>query len=81
MGYDRDLSFVYFGPTKIVFGAGTSRDVDIEMAGLGCRKALVVTDPGVMKAGLVEGVREALGGAVRRRLERRAPGYGDRRRE
>ncbi|MEK6535399.1 MAG: iron-containing alcohol dehydrogenase [Thermodesulfobacteriota bacterium] len=61
MGYDRDLSFVYFGPTKIVFGAGTSRDVDIEMAGLGCRKALVVTDPGVMKAGLVEGVREALG--------------------
>ncbi len=61
MGYDRDLSFVYFGPTKIVFGAGTARDVDMEMAGLGCRRALVVTDPGVMKAGLVEGVRKALG--------------------
>lgn len=61
MGYDRDLSFVYFGPTKIVFGAGTSRDVDMEMAGLGCRRALVVTDPGVMKAGLVDGVLKALG--------------------
>lgn len=61
MAYDRDLSFVYFGPTKIVFGVGAARDVDMEMAGLGCRRALLVTDPGVMKAGLVEGVREALG--------------------
>ena len=61
MAYDRDLSFVYFGPTKIVFGAGTARDVEMEMAGLGCRRALVVTDPGVMKAGLVEGVLKALG--------------------
>ena len=26
MAYDRELSFVYFGPTKIVFGAGTARD-------------------------------------------------------
>jgi alcohol dehydrogenase class IV len=33
----------------------------MEMAGLGCRRALVVTDPGVMKAGLVEGVLKALG--------------------
>ena len=61
MAYDQDLSFVYFGPTKIVFGAGASRDVELEMTGLGCGRALVVTDPGVMKAGLVEGVREALG--------------------
>ena len=61
MAYDRDLSFVYFGPTKVVFGAGTARDCEVEMAGLGCRRALVVTDPGVMKAGLVEGVLKALG--------------------
>jgi len=61
MAYDRDLSFVYFGPTKVVFGARTARDCGVEMAGLGCRRALVVTDPGVMKAGLVEGVRKALG--------------------
>jgi alcohol dehydrogenase class IV len=62
MAYDRDLSFVYFGPTKVVFGVGTARDVETEMAGLGCGRALVVTDPGVRKAGLVEGVLKALGG-------------------
>jgi len=61
MAYDRELSFVYFGPTKVVFGAGTARDCEVEMGGLGCRRALVVTDPGVMKAGLVEGVLKALG--------------------
>jgi len=61
MAYDQDLAFVYFGPTKIVFGAGAARDVGMEMTGLGCGRALVVTDPGVMKAGLVEGVLKALG--------------------
>ena len=61
MAYDRDLSFVYFGPTKVVFGVGTARDCGVEMAGLGCSRALVVTDPGVMQAGLVEGVLKALG--------------------
>ncbi len=61
MAYDRDLSFVYFGPTKVVFGAGSAGDCEMEMSGLGCCRALVVTDPGVMKAGLVEGVLKALG--------------------
>jgi aldehyde dehydrogenase (NAD+) len=61
MAYDQDLAFVYFGPTKIVFGIGAARDVGMEMIGLGCGRALVVTDPGVMKAGLVEGVLKALG--------------------
>ena len=61
MAYDQDLAFVYFGPTKIVFGVGRRVDVEMEMAGLGCSRALVVTDPGVMKAGLVEGVVKALG--------------------
>ena len=61
MAYDRELSFVYFGPTKVVFGAGTARDCEVEMGGLGCSRALVVSDPGVMKAGLVEGVLKALG--------------------
>jgi len=61
MAYDRDLAFVYFGPTKIVFGPGTARDAGTEMAGLGCSRALVVTDPGVTKAGLVDGILTALG--------------------
>lgn len=61
MAYDRDMSFVYFGPTKVAFGAGAARDCGMGMTGLGCGRALVVTDPGVMKAGLVEGVLKALG--------------------
>ncbi|MEW6335091.1 MAG: iron-containing alcohol dehydrogenase [Thermodesulfobacteriota bacterium] len=61
MAYDRDLSFVYYGPTKVVFGAGAARDCGVEMAGLGCRRALVMTDPGIMEAGLAEGIVKALG--------------------
>jgi len=62
MAYDSDLSFNYFGPTKIVFGVNASRDADIEMGALGCSKAVVVTDKGIIKAGLVDGITECLGG-------------------
>lgn len=62
MAYDRELAFVYCGPTRVVFGAGAAGDAAVEMAGLGCRRALVVTDPGVQGAGLVAGVCRALGG-------------------
>jgi alcohol dehydrogenase class IV len=61
MAYDRELAFVYCGPTKVVFGPGTARDAGAEMASLGCRRALVVTDPGVEGAGLVAGVLLSLG--------------------
>ena len=62
MAYDSDLSFNYFGPTKIVFGANAARDVDIEMGALGGTKAVVVTDQGIIKAGLVDGITASLGG-------------------
>lgn len=62
MAYDSDLSFNYFGPTKIVFGVNASRDADIEMGALGGSKAVVVTDKGIIKAGLVDGITECLGG-------------------
>lgn len=61
MGYDADLSFNYFGPTKIIFGAGVSKDIEIEMGALGGTKAVVVTDKGVIGAGLVDPVCKALG--------------------
>jgi aldehyde dehydrogenase (NAD+) len=60
MAYDRDLAFIYRNPTKIVFGEKTASDTGIEVAELGCSKAFVVTDPGVVAAGLVERVVKAL---------------------
>ncbi len=63
MGYDRDLSFVYFGPTKVIFGNGSSaQEVESEMSALGCSRAVVVTDPGIIQAGLLEKITASLGG-------------------
>jgi alcohol dehydrogenase class IV len=61
MKYDSDLSFNYFGPTKIIFGIDASKDVEIEMSSLGGTKAVVVTDQGIMKAGLIDHIVKALG--------------------
>jgi aldehyde dehydrogenase (NAD+) len=61
MTYDQDLSFNYFGPTKIVFGVDSSKDVEIEMSSLGGTKAVVVTDQGIIQAGLLDHIVKALG--------------------
>jgi alcohol dehydrogenase class IV len=61
MMYDTDLSFNYYGPTKIVYGVDSSREVEIEMGAIGGTRAAVVTDQGIVKAGLVDGVIKALG--------------------
>ncbi len=61
MAYDSDLSFNYFGPTKIIFGVDSSKDVEIEMSYLGGAKAVVVTDQGIINAGLIDHIVKALG--------------------
>ncbi len=61
MAYDLDLSFNYFGPTKIVFGVDSSKDVEIEMSYFGGTKAVVVTDQGIINAGLIDHIVKALG--------------------
>ena len=62
MAYDQDLSFVYFGPTKIIFGNGSSTsEVESEMSALKCSRAVVVTDPGIIKAGLLDKITKSLG--------------------
>ena len=61
MRYDSDLSFNYFGPTKIIFGVDSSKDVEIEMSYFGGTKAVVVTDQGIIKAGLIDHIVKALG--------------------
>ncbi len=44
MSYPADLSFLFLNPTRVIFGPGSSGEVGIELASLGCRRALVVTD-------------------------------------
>ena len=62
MAYDQDLSFVYFGPTKIIFGNGSSAsEVEAEMSALKCSRAIVVTDQGIIKAGLLDKITNSLG--------------------
>ena len=61
MAYDKDLSFIYRNPTKLIFGENTVKEAGVEVDELGCSRALVVTDKGVAEAGLAERVKEALG--------------------
>ncbi len=62
MAYDQDLSFVYFGMTKIIFGNGSSAsEVEAEMSALKCSRAIVVTDQGIVKAGLLDKITKSLG--------------------
>jgi alcohol dehydrogenase class IV len=64
MGYPADLSFLFTSPTRIVFGRGSSRDTGVELQGLGCRKALIVTDRFLQeKTDIVAGIEKVLGGA------------------
>jgi aldehyde dehydrogenase (NAD+) len=61
LGYDHDLAFLYYSPTRIIFGENSVKEIGLEVDSLGCSKALIVTDKGVIEAGLAERVEEALG--------------------
>ena len=50
-------------PTRAEFGRGVAASAGAEAAALGARRALVVTDPGVLAAGLTAVVVESLRGA------------------
>jgi len=60
MQYDADLNFNYFSPTKVIFGQGSISELPMEVGALG-QKAFLVTDPGLIEAGLVEPVKRKLG--------------------
>ncbi len=62
MSYDASLNFVFWNPTKIVFGENTASDVAIEVEHLKCKKALVVTDRDLAKnTDIPEKIKKALG--------------------
>jgi alcohol dehydrogenase class IV len=63
MDYPSDLSFLFTSPTKVVFGAGASADVGLELAALGCAKALIVTDGVLHKTEIVAKIVVSLGRA------------------
>jgi len=62
MPYDINLNFVFWSPTKIVFGENTALDVAIEVENLKCKKALVVTDRELAKnTDIPEKIKKVLG--------------------
>lgn len=58
--YSIDKIYGFFSPNKILLGVGAAKQVGKEAKSLGSEKALIVTDPGVIKAGLLEGIQESL---------------------
>lgn len=60
MQYESDLSFNYFAPTKVIFGEGLISDLPMEVAEWGSR-AVLVTDQGIINAGLADRVKAILG--------------------
>lgn len=61
MGYWNNV-FSFELPTKIVFGPGCLSELGAELALLGCKKPLLVTDGGVERAGIVDKVIAAMNG-------------------
>ena len=53
-------SFQYNCPTNVISGHGSLSAIYKEIANLGCRRALILTDPGVRKAGLADLAKDAL---------------------
>jgi alcohol dehydrogenase class IV len=51
---------VFLSPNRILFGIDAVKGVAAEVKQLGGNKALIVTDPGVVEAGLVDTIKESL---------------------
>ncbi len=52
--------YIYNCPTKINAGHGSLASVAKEVVDLGCSRALILTDPGIIKAGLAQLAQDAL---------------------
>jgi alcohol dehydrogenase len=51
---------MFFSPNKVILGKGVAQQVGLEVKALRGKKALIITDPGVAKAGLVEMITSGL---------------------
>jgi 4-hydroxybutyrate dehydrogenase len=54
------MTTVWSYPTRVLFGAGAVRDLGREVSSRGLVRVLLLTDPGVERAGLLAAPREAL---------------------
>jgi alcohol dehydrogenase class IV len=52
--------FEFFSPTKVMFGQNLAEDVGAEAEVLGGTAAMIITDKGVLDAGLVDKVKQSL---------------------
>ena len=52
--------FQYFSPIEFVFGPGRSAEAADRLLGRGLRRVLIVTDPGIVDAGIVERIEGRL---------------------
>lgn len=59
--YPHSASFSFHGPTKINAGPGSIASISKEIYGLGCKRAVLITDKGLKDAGIVEIVSRAMG--------------------
>lgn len=59
--YTSDLSFNYNNPTKIVFGAGAVNDIGPEMDSLNKKRAVIITDEGLVATGIIDRIKNLLG--------------------
>ena len=53
-------NFELYLPTKVIFGAGKSKTTGEVVQSLGCQKVLVVSDPGVIGANLLDGILSSI---------------------
>ena len=47
-------------PTKIIHGLGSLQNLKEELAGRGLKRSLIVTDVGIVQAGIVDRIREPI---------------------
>ena len=52
-----DRAHVFYSPNKVLFGPNTIKSVGTEVLQLGGKKALIVTDPGVVQANLIQPIK------------------------
>ncbi|HKP64609.1 MAG TPA: aldehyde dehydrogenase family protein [Polyangiales bacterium] len=65
LSYPRSTSFNWAGSTKLTIGPGRSAAVADEVAKLGGKRVLLISDRGIEKAGLLGGVQGALGSLLK----------------